>query len=374
MTKIYIAGAHSRAQTFGIYMKFLYPDIKILAYLYDNNEPNPKSIDGVPVLKIDGNSILEKDCPVYLATRGVNHNKLSDTLISYGMTDIRPVTVGLDLELRNKFLAKFYENNGRQFVKIDDLVKDDKDFDIKEQAYDMEKNNSENIEPSACVYVAKSIFDKELACAYELAEYEREIQVGAALTDKRINEFILTDHIGDNISIKNKQYCELTALYWIWKNAKEDIVGLCHYRRHFILPDHWKKAFETGRVDVVLALPLYVTPTLGQNYKNRHDPSDYEYMLEFVRDYYSNDYEDMVIFFNGNLYSPCNMFIMRKEVLEELCNWLFPILEAVEKHGGQKEDNYFNRYPGFLSERLISFFFEKNRERFKVVYSDKNFL
>ena len=68
------------------------------------------------------------------------------------------------------------------------------------------------------------------------------------------------------------------------------------------------------------------------------------------------------------------MFIMRREVLDELCTWLFPILFVVAGHGGQKEDGYLNRYPGFLSERLISFFFEKNREKYKIVYSDKTFL
>lgn len=68
------------------------------------------------------------------------------------------------------------------------------------------------------------------------------------------------------------------------------------------------------------------------------------------------------------------MFIMKKSVLDDLCTWLFPILDAVAEHGGQKEDNYLNRYPGFISERLITFFFEKNREKYKVVYADKNFL
>lgn len=60
------------------------------------------------------------------------------------------------------------------------------------------------------------------------------VHVGRALYPDR--EFgYQSDAEGDNISIKNPYYCELTALYWAWKNLKADYVGLAHYRRHFSL-------------------------------------------------------------------------------------------------------------------------------------------
>ncbi len=364
MPDIYIAGAHSRAATMGFYLKYLDPSVKIIAYLYDNDEQNPSEIDGVPVIKIGPDSKLNRDCAVYLATRGVNHPHLTATLTGCGMKTIIPVDVKLDLETRNRFLLKFYADHGRKYVKIDDLCADQ-----AKESIAISKNA-----PTTAVYVASSAFDNPLQDQYTLAGYEKVIQVGAALTDKRIPAFC-TDDFGDNISKLNKQFCELTGLYWIWKHATEDYIGLAHYRRHFTLPGDWQDRMFKHGVDVLLPVPLYVYPSIEGNFRSRHVESNWDNMLEFVRDNYPDDHEDLSKFFKTTgLYSPCNMFIMRREVLDDLCSWLFPILFAVAEKGGELEDNYQNRYPGFISERLISFFFDKHRDKYKVVYADKGFL
>lgn len=147
-----------------------------------------------------------------------------------------------------------------------------------------------------------------------------------------------------------------------------------HYRRHFILPEDWCEQMESYNIDAILPTPLYVAPSLAENYRSRHDSSDWDYMMEYLKIQDEEIYQGARDFFGHNLYSPCNMFIVRKSVLNDLCKWLFPILDAVAAHGGQKEDNYLNRYPGFISERLISYFFERYRDKYKMVYADKNFL
>ena len=59
------------------------------------------------------------------------------------------------------------------------------------------------------------------------------IQVGKSLNSE-LDLGFQCDDTGDNISDKNGSYCELTALYWAWKNIKNvDYIGLCHYRRYF---------------------------------------------------------------------------------------------------------------------------------------------
>lgn len=345
---IYIVGAHSRAQTLGVYLTKLYPDIKIAAYLYDNDESNSEEIDGIPVLYFDETVWLHKDYPVYLGTRGVYHGRLTEKLCCMGMKQIIPVTPEFDRELRNRFLKIYFAERGREYPKLD------------------------TPEETACIYIACSVVDKPLRQKYGLSEFQKEIQVGAVLTDQRICE--LSDDVGDQISDRNKQFCELTALYWIWKNATQEIVGLEQYRRHFLLGEQWLSDMKDREIDVILPTPLYVSPGIARNYRERHMASDWEFMMDYIKKIYPDDYVKAVDFFDTNLYSPCNMFIMKKRVLDDLCAWLFPILFICAEHGGEREDKYQNRYPGFLSERLMTFFFEKNWEKYRVVYADKNFL
>lgn len=359
MRKVYIMGAHSRAQTLAVYLKYLYPDISVEAYLVNNEEKNVECITDIPVIHFERGSVLNREYPVYIGTRSVYHKKLVTELRQYGFKRIYPVTVELDLQLRNAYLEKYFASVGRGFTKIDQL-----------EGQDCVRGSLSGQR----IYVVRNIGDKRIQHPWKLKEYEKEIQAGAALTDQRLSEGILTDHIGENISDRNRQFCELTALYWIWKNSCEDVVGLVHYRRHFILPDDWLKRMKDYNIDVVLPVPLYVVPSLGENYKLRHDPSDWEYLMDYLKMQDEETYRKAKSFFEGNLYSPCNMFIMKKPVLNDLCEWLFPILEAVAAHGGEKKDGYLNRYPGFISERLISYFFERYRDKYRLVYADKNFL
>ena len=70
------------------------------------------------------------------------------------------------------------------------------------------------------------------------------IQVGRECTQNDLG--MIGDNTGDNISIKNPYFCELTATYWIFKNVKDDIVGLCHYRRYFNFKNDHTKINKIG--------------------------------------------------------------------------------------------------------------------------------
>lgn len=351
--QVYIFGARSRGKTLKEYLRFLYPETEILAFLVDGGEEDETEIDNIPVWKLDTVRELNSAYSVFIATKGIYHDAVRERLGRKGMKDIIPVTSAVDNFFRNRYVKESYLLENRDFTKIADLS--------------VQK-------VSATVYMAKSICDKPLRTRYICPEYEKAVQAGAALTRERLSADVLTDCEGDGISVKNRQYCELTVLYWIWKNSREDIVGMSHYRRHFILPDRWQEIMVSNGIDVILPVPTCVYPSIAENYRERHDPSDWDYLMKYLK---VNSFEDYMLsmkVFSGNLYLPCNMFIMRREILDDLCSWMFPILDAVVAKGGEKQDVYLNRYPGFISERLITLYFHKNRFRYRIVYADKNFI
>ena len=365
---IYIFGAHSRARTLREYLEHVHEDLHVRAFLVNNEEPNPEEADGVPVIHITGGgdtAHLDRGCPVYLGMRSVNHPAVVSFLEELGFEQIIPLTVELDTALRNAYLEKAMVAMGESFLKLASC----------ETAHEVNYEIAEQEVPAKQLrlYVASSIYDGKLLEHHEMRAYEQVIQVGCALTDQRLEQAVYDDQ-GMSISDRNQQFCELTALYWIWKNAKADYVGLEHYRRFFVLPENIVDVMEADQIDVILPVPLFVAPSVEENYKSRHVAKVWEDMMKYLQERDPAEAVAAREFFGRGLYSPCNMLIARKEVFAELCAWMFPILFAVTELNGRMEDRYQNRYPGFLSERLISFYFWRRRKSLKRVYADKVFL
>ena len=187
----------------------------------------------------------------------------------------------------------------------------------------------------------------------------------------------IKDSTGKNISDKNSSFCELTGLYWIWKNVKTDIVGLVHYRRYFykniiksksniLNADDIQKLMK--KYDVVVAPKGYTWgTTVKDSYNKSHIESDLKECEKILKKKYPDygEYFDKVM--NGNCYCPFNMIITRKKIFDAYCKWLFDILLELEKninlHDGR--DNYNKRVFGFLSERLFNVWLLKNN-KYKV--------
>lgn len=200
-------------------------------------------------------------------------------------------------------------------------------------------------------------------CSIPKIEGYKKLQVGAA-KNGRIRGFDYYDDEGDNISSKNPNYCELTGLYWIWKHSTADIVGLCHYRRYFTKSflSTKSKYYLTSRnienildkYDVILPLKRRYVETTLEAVRHAPNAKDMQEMKEAISFCCPNYLDDYLKFLDGNSAYLYNMFIMKKEMSNSYCEWLFPILSYIEeRHDMSAEDEYRSRLFGFLSERLI---------------------
>lgn len=166
----------------------------------------------------------------------------------------------------------------------------------------------------------------------------------------------------------------MTALYWIWKNDCSDYVGLGHYRRHFELDEETLNKLMYSDIDVVLTIPIFDFPSVGEVYARDHIRNDWLVMMEAIRELCAEYMDVAYELQNGKFYYAYNMFIMRRKILEKYCTWLFPILYYCEEHCKGERDAYQKRYIGFLAEHLMSIYFLYHEKDYKIVHADKHFI
>lgn len=171
------------------------------------------------------------------------------------------------------------------------------------------------------------------------------------------------DYTGDNIADKNANYCELTALYWMWKNATDDIIGLEHYRRFFckknllkavpLKPERIAAILKT--YDIILPKRNRAEPSIYGNYAKKHFQKDMDICLDVIRSTMPEYADDVQAAMSQKKETVCNMFVMSKTLMDEYCAWLFAVLFEAEKRMDLTDYNdYQKRVFGFLSERLFN--------------------
>ena len=185
------------------------------------------------------------------------------------------------------------------------------------------------------------------------------------------------DDAGENISDKNATYCELTGLYWAWKNLDADVYGLLHYRRYLGRGAFWKKKTDRllKRRDIEkllskhdLILPKkrrYWIETRESQYNHAHHAADLrcvEAVLAEKCPEYLPAWRWMLGTRSGHI---CNMFVMPRAAFDAYCAWLFGILFEVERRLDISDYSANDRRVfGFLSERLLDVWVKKNGLRY----------
>lgn len=251
------------------------------------------------------------------------------------------------------------------------------------------------------------------------------IHVGRALTmstkdgdsTNKNRQWLLENCIGDdtgiNISHLNRQYCELTGIFWVWKNINKyqdaEYIGFMHYRRHLRFNNQKAKEDKYGQIiydkfndqytadnclnsatvesftkdfDIIIPKAWDVRSVGSKNLYDHYKSSspylhikDYDHVLNILIQKYP-EYETSIKKYNsGHCGFFTNMFVMKKTVFEQYCSWLFPILEEFD---AETDISLYNsqeyRVDGYLSEWLFGIWLTHNCSSYKIRELQRTFI
>lgn len=194
------------------------------------------------------------------------------------------------------------------------------------------------------------------------------------------------DATGDSISSLNRSFCELTALYWAWKNLPDVAhLGLCHYRRYFYLgaepqpgvrvpvadrnaaivamsgPEAGERALDILRwADAIVPMPYYLGLPIASQYTREHDAAPWQAFIEILLEQQPHYRSRIGFLEQSNRYTFCNMVIARRELVDSYCAELFPVMFELQRRVPTPADPYQARFIGFIAERFLMFWLFAN--------------
>lgn len=184
------------------------------------------------------------------------------------------------------------------------------------------------------------------------------------------------DNIGENISNRNAYFCELTGLYWAWKNLDEDYIGLVHYRRLFTIKGHTlnQEDIQPSLGNIKVFVPKkrrYYIETLKSHYAHTHYPEHLELAKSTIIKLcpkYLEAYEKAINRTWGYMF---NMMIMEKTLLNDYCTWLFKILnDLFDQIDASDYLDFEKRYVGRISEILFNVWLEEKLNTGKILKNE----
>ena len=214
---------------------------------------------------------------------------------------------------------------------------------------------------------------------------------GSDFQTQEVPEEFYQDHTGENISRLNPSYCELTTQYWAWKNMEADYYGFCHYRRYFSFSRQKLEESAWGTVeydyldeqavrelhmkeqdvrafvenyDVIIAKGIPVKQMNARSVYDHYKKApqlqikDVDLLLAIIREKYPMLWDTAQEYFNGKIFYPCNMFIMKKELFMAYCTVLYDVLAEFEARAHMSEYTREGfRTTGHLGERMAGIYY-----------------
>lgn len=213
---------------------------------------------------------------------------------------------------------------------------------------------------------------------YQMPKEDIYVPVCVGVGVEKLKDKYQPDNQGENISDKNPMYCELTALYWAWKNLQCDVFGLVHYRRHLTLSKKGKELKDVltekeitellKEHDVIVAKRRTYPETVKRHYikcqKGQAQKADRRIGLlgEVIQELSPEYAECFHKVMNGHQAHMFNIFIMKKADADAFCEWMFQILFETEKRI-LAEGVQYERQMGELSEFLLDVWMKTNNKK-----------
>lgn len=162
--------------------------------------------------------------------------------------------------------------------------------------------------------------------------------INIPLTPMHETYFSDITHDKDNIDKYNPYFCELTGLYYGWKNIvkDEDIVGFEQRKRTFRLSENdIKEKLKSN--DIIVHSSTFDSNcmyqvTLAERFMSNNGiccvclKTQLFDILDVIHTHYPNMYNDAITILNNNWHYRHNMFITTGKIFNSYCEWLFDLL------------------------------------------------
>lgn len=340
--KSFIFGAKSVAIDTYRALRELQPEVQVIGFLVSSLENNPKELDGLPVQEIAEVSSEfcakeKKELCVYVAVPEILHGQIVECLQQYGFTNYQLIDSKKEAVWMEQYFTKI-----NRFPSLHVLP--------------VGENKAE-----VSIYAAQFYRDKKLQHPPIFPDYVKSILLGCdGNPNKELEKTVdFCDNIGEHISGKNPDYCEMTAFYWVWKNrllTDAEYVGIYHYRRMLDITEEDRRRLASNQVDVVLPFPMIHLPDLQEHHGRYMKEEEWQVMLTAMQELYpayAKAYEDI---FSGIYFYNYNMLIAKKEIFAKYCAWVFPLLFKTEELCVLKGVKTTGRYLAYMSESLLTFY------------------
>ncbi len=307
-------------------------------FLVNWPEGNPRDVEGIPVCFTWEK--IPKDSLIIVAVTELLQGEIAKNLAEAGFTNLFLLTQHEEHLLMSSYFASIGK-------------------------FPVAKVSREASPVDLAMYEVRNHRDKILSTRPPLHKFERTIQAGASMTEERIAP--LLDNTGENISSRNKQYCEMTATYWVWKNTSHEWKGIEHYRRHLlVMPE-----MLTEDVDVILPLPYICYPNTLTQFRRFASEDVLQALLKALKDLHPDEYDGYLSILHGQYQYTYNLVSARENVFEDYCTWFFRITEYMEEMADAVPEIGNTRALSYVAEVLTNLYFMSHQDAWRIRHVEK---